>query len=254
MSQTASPLDLLTPQERALVAAAEKFRRDCVAPGAGEWERRRQVPREALQEAARLGLTAIEVPRELGGQGAGFVAKALIAEELARACMGFAFSLINTQNVASRLAHSGSPAQIARYLKPLMAGELSGGTALTEPQAGSDFPAIATAARKIAGGWVLDGEKAWLTNAATAEVITVYAKCDAAAGGDGIAAFLIDARAPGFERLPAYGLMGGHAIGAGGFRLRDFRIDDDALLYPPGQAFKRALTSINGARTYVAAM
>jgi alkylation response protein AidB-like acyl-CoA dehydrogenase len=254
MIPTSPLLERLTTEERALLAAAQRFRGDYVGPRAAEWERRRQVPREALREAARLGLTAIEVPRELGGQGAGFAAKTLIAEELARACMGFAFSVINTQNAATRLARAGNPAQIERHLRPLIAGEASGGTALTEPQAGSDFPAIATTARKTAGGWVLDGEKAWLTNAATADVITVYAKTDAGPGSDGIAAFLIDAREPGFERLPAYGLMGGHAIGAGGFRLKDFRVDDDALFYPPGQAFKRALASINGARTYVAAM
>lgn len=254
MTQPSPLIELLTREERALLETAQRFRRDYVAARAGEWERQRQVPREAIGEAARLGFTAIEVPREQGGQGAGFIAKALIAEELARSCMGFAFSLLNTQNVAARIARSGNRAQIERYLAPLIAGERLGGTALTEPQAGSDFPAIATTARKIAGGWVLDGEKAWLTNAATAEVITVFAKTDAAPGSDGIAAFLIDARQPGFERLPAYGLMGGHAIGAGGFRLRDFHTDDEALFYPPGEAFKRALVSINGARTYVAAM
>jgi alkylation response protein AidB-like acyl-CoA dehydrogenase len=194
------------------------------------------------------------VPRERGGQGAGFIAKTLIAEELARSCMAFSFSIINTQNAAARIARSGNAAQVAHFLPPLLAGEVTGCTALTEPQAGSDFPAIATTARKVPGGWALNGEKAWITNAATAEVITLYAKIDPARGSEGIAAFLIDARAPGFERLPAYGLMAGHAIGAGGFRLKEFRVDDDALFYPPGEAFKLALTSINGARTYVAAM
>src|SRR5258708_37749705 len=101
MTQPSSLIERLTPDAAARLGAAQCLRRDYVAPRAGEWEHRRQVPREALQEAARIGLTAIEVPRELGGQGAGFVAKALIAEELARGCMGFAFSLINTQNVAS---------------------------------------------------------------------------------------------------------------------------------------------------------
>jgi alkylation response protein AidB-like acyl-CoA dehydrogenase len=254
MSSLSSPIELLTPPERALLDAARRFRHEQVAPHAAAWERARQVPRETIRAAARLGLAAIEVPQAQGGQGAGFVAKALIAEELSRSCMAFAFSLINTQNVASRIATQGSAAQIERYLAPLVAGERLGGTSLTEPGAGSDFPAIATMARKVAGGWVLDGEKAWLTNAATADTIIVYAKTDAAAGTDGIAAFLIDARLPGFERLPPYGLMGGHAIGAGGIRFRDLRVEDDALFYPPGQAFKRALAGINGARTYVAAM
>ncbi len=246
--------DHLDLEERTLLDAAARFRCEHVAPRAAAWERAREVPREALSAAARLGLTGIEVPRALGGQGAGFIAKARIAEELARSCMAFAFSLLNTQNVAERIARQGSPVQIERYLAPLLSGELVGGTSLTEPQAGSDFPAITTTARRAAGGWVLDGEKAWLTNAAVADVIIVYAKTDAAAGNDGMAAFLIDTRRPGFERRPPYGIMGGHAIGAGGFRLRNFRVEDDALFYPPGQAFKHALAGINGARTYVAAM
>ena len=244
----------LTVEERALLDSAARFRRDHVAPRAAGWERARQMPRESLREAARRGLTGIEVPHAQGGCGAGFVAKALIAEELARSCMAFAFGLINTQNVAARIAGAGSAAQIERYLAPLLSGELIGGTSLTEPHAGSDFPAITTMARRAGSGWMLDGEKAWLTNAALAEVIIVYAKTDAAPGSDGIAAFLVDARAPGFERLPPYALMVGHAIGAGGFRMKDYHADEHALFYPPGQAFKRALASINGARAYVAAM
>jgi alkylation response protein AidB-like acyl-CoA dehydrogenase len=254
MDPFASPIELLRPDERALLESARRFGREVVAPAAAEWERARQVPRAAIEAAAGLGLTAIEVPKAQGGQGAGFIAKTLIAETLARSCMAFAFSVINTQNVAARIALQGSAAQIERHLAPLVAGERMGGTSLTEPGAGSDFPAITTLARKVPGGWVLDGEKAWLTNAAAAETIILYAKTAPEAGTDGIAAFVIDARAPGFERLPAYGLMGGHAIGAGGFRLKGFQVDEDALFYPPGQAFKRALSGINGARTYVAAM
>jgi len=254
MDEASSPIASLTAAERALLDRARRFRRDYVAPRAALWERERALPQEAIREAARLGLTAIEVPEAQGGQGADFMAKTLIAEELARSCMGFAFSLINTQNVAARIARQGTPAQIARYLAPLIAGERRGGTALTEPGAGSDFPAIATTARKIEGGWVLQGEKAWLTNGASAETIIVFAKTDAAPGTAGIAAFLIDATMPGFERLPAYDLMGGHAIGAGGFRLNDVRIGEDAVFHPPGEAFRRALGGINGARVYVAAM
>jgi alkylation response protein AidB-like acyl-CoA dehydrogenase len=250
-----SPLvERLAPGERALVDSAVRFGRDYVVPRAAGWERARQVPLDAIRAAAALGLTGIEVPRALGGQGASFIAKTLIAEELAKSCMAFAFSLINTQNVAARIARAGTPGQIERYLPPLLSGESVGGTSLTEPQAGSDFPAIAATARRVDGGWVINGEKAWLTNAAIAEVITVYAKADVAAGSDGIAAFLIDTREPGFERFPPYELMGGHAIGAGGFRLKNFRVGDDGLFYPPGEAFKRALSGINGARCYVAAM
>jgi acrylyl-CoA reductase (NADPH) len=139
MTRLSSLAATLTGEERALLDTAAQFRRDHVAARAAGWERAREMPRETLREAARVGLAGIEVPRAQGGQGAGFTAKALIAEELARSCMAFAFSLINTQNIAARIAAAGSAPQIARYLAPLLAGELIGAISLTEPHAGSDF-------------------------------------------------------------------------------------------------------------------
>ena len=126
MQDTAAPIHSLSDKERDLVERARRFRREVVAPEAARWERERQQPLEAIRAAAKLGFTAIEVPAEHGGQGARFIAKALIAEELARSCMSFAFSLINTQNVASRVALQGTQAQIARHLAPLVAGERLG--------------------------------------------------------------------------------------------------------------------------------
>jgi alkylation response protein AidB-like acyl-CoA dehydrogenase len=240
--------------ERALIEAAARFARDVVGPHAANWEHERRFPKEAIKAAAALGLTGIETPIALGGQGARFSAKLRIAEELARHDFAFAFSLINTQNIASRIALGGVEAHRAKYLKGLLAGDLIGGTALSEPGAGSDFPAISTLARRVAGGYDLDGEKAWITNVAAGDVFIVYAKTDSAGASDSIAAFLVDAHAPGFERRPPFELMRGHMIGTGGFRLAKVRVADADMLYPPGQAFKRALTSINGARAYVAAM
>src|SRR5512135_601401 len=203
--------------ETALIEAVTAFRDREVAPNAARWERERRMPVEALRKAAALGLTGIEVPKELGGLAARFSVKVRIAEVLSEADMAFAFSLINTQNIAARLARSGTPAMRERYLVALLKAECFGCTALTEPGAGSDFAAIATSARKVDGGWALNGEKAWITNAAVADVLVVYAQTDPAKRGRGIGGYLVDATRPGFERKPSYALMGGHAIGAGGF-------------------------------------
>ncbi len=245
---------LLTETGRDLLASAAQFRREMVAPNAAAWERARAVPADAIRAAAALGLTGIEVPRAAGGQEAGYAAKALISEELARGCMGFAFSLVNSQNLANSIARAGTKAQIERYLPRLLAGEITGGISLTEPHAGSDFPAISTRAIRDGDDWVLTGEKAWLTNAATAEVMLVYAKVGDTDSSEAIGGFIIDASGPGFERLPPFQLMGGHAIGVGGIRLSGYRASANSLRYPPGQGFKNALAGINGARTYVAAM
>src|SRR5579863_5205395 len=242
-----------TSAEAALITTAKEFRERIVAPNAAHWERERRLPVEALREAAMLGLTGIEVPRAMGGQGARFSVKARIAEVISEACMSVAFSLLNTQNMAAKIARSGTPALRERHLPALLRAERIGATALTEPGAGSDFGAIKTRAEKVSGGWRLTGEKAWITNAAAAELILTYAQTDPAQGGRGIAGFLVDATRPGFERKPAFALMGGHAIGTGGFALQDYFVGEDEVLHPAGDGFKEAMRLINGAWTYVAA-
>jgi alkylation response protein AidB-like acyl-CoA dehydrogenase len=244
----------LTPSEQTLLDAAVAFATEHVAPHAAEWERSGQVPTDALRAAADAGVLAIEVPVADGGIGASYYAKLRIAEELSRVDMGFAFSLVNTQNVANRLAVQGSPALAARYVPGLVRGEIFGSSALTEPGRGSDFATIETVAEKADGGWRLSGEKAWITNGAHSDVIIVYAQTEPGARGRGIGAFVVDARVDGFERLPAYELMGGASFGVAGFRLDQVFVPDDAVLQPPGDGFKKALRSVNEARTYVAAM
>ncbi len=244
----------LSETESKLLESAREFSRREVGPNAACWERERCYPREAIRAAAALGLTRIQVPADSGGLELRFRAKLRIVEEIARDDFAFAFALVNTHNAASRLARDGNDSQRGRYLEGLLRGELIGAVSLTETGAGSDFPAIRTRAERVAGGWLLNGEKAWLTNGAAVDVVVVYAQTDPAAGGKGIAAFVVDARRKGYERGAAYALAGAHAIGAAGFRLADYFAADEDLFYAPGTAFKNALGSITGARIYVAAM
>ncbi len=244
-----------TPIDRVeLLARTATFARDVVAPGAIRWERERRIGREVLEAAAAIGLTRIETPVEWGGLGLPFSAKAQVADVLGAADFAFTMSLINTHNIAAKLIREASPEVARRYVPGLVAARLIGCTALTEPGAGSDFASIATRATKTAHGWRIDGAKAWITNASDADVIVLYAQTEPGSGGRGIAGFLVDARRPGFVREAPYALAGQHAIGAGGFRLEGYEAADDELLQPPGKAFKAALGSINGARTYIGAM
>ncbi len=230
-----------------------QFRDTVVAPNVTRWESEKRMAPEALREASAIGLLAMEVPTELGGLGMSFAQKCRIVEVLSAVSMPFAFSLVNTGNVAARVANLGTDAHRERYLADLMAGRRFGSTALTEPDAGSDFANIATTATPVEGGWRLDGAKAWITNAAHSDVIFCYAQTEPGSRGRGIASFLIDGTRPGFERLPPYELAGGHLIGTGGFRLDGYIAPAEDLIGPPTQAFGAAMSSVNGARTYVAA-
>lgn len=245
---------LLTPAETELLRRARELAQRRIAPLAACWERERRIGREVLAEAAALGLTGLQVPARMGGQDASFACKVAVCEAMAAADFGFTMSWVNTHNVAAKLARDAPQALAARYLPDLLAADRLGCTALTEPGAGSDFGAITTLAERVPGGWRIQGAKGWITNAAEADVVVLYAQTTPGSGGRGIAGFLVDGRREGFVREPAYALAGQHAIGTGGFRLEGYLAQDDEMLHPPGQAFKAALGSINGARTYIAAM
>lgn len=237
-----------------LTHQARTFASDVILPNVTEWERQRRFPVDVFAKASEAGLTAIETPIDHGGLGMPFSVKTQIAELLGAADYGLAMAILNTQNVAAKLARDASREVADRYIPDILSGTRLGCTALTEPGAGSDFAAISTTATRDGDGWVLNGEKAWIINAAVADVIVLYAQTAPGSGGKGIAAFLIDGQRAGFERLPAFDVAGEFTIGAGGFRLNNYRVEADELLQPPGQAFKAALHSINGARIYVAAI
>lgn len=244
----------ITETERNLLERTTRFAREVVSVQSPRWERERRIGREAVLQAAQLGLTRLEVPAEQGGLGMRFPTKVRIAEILGGADFAFTMSLINTQNVAVKLLREAPPEIAQRYAPGIMQGRLIGCTALTEPGAGSDFAAIGTRATRTAEGWRIDGAKAWITNAAEADVVLLYAQTEPGSGARGIAGFVVDAHRAGFHREPAFQLAGQHAIGTGGFRLDGYVAREDEMLQPPGRAFKAAMGSINGARTYIAAM
>jgi alkylation response protein AidB-like acyl-CoA dehydrogenase len=244
----------MNEQETALLQRAREFADTVVAPAAPKWDRERTLGYEALREAASLGLTGLQVPTDMGGLGHSFTCKAMLADVLASADFGFAMSLLNTQNVAYKLARDADRDVAMRYIPDILAADRLGSTALTEPHAGSDFAAITTLATPNADGWRINGRKAWIINTAASDVIVLYAQTEAGSGGAGIAAFLIDGQRDGFIRSNRFDLSSTHTIGAGGFELRDYQVQKNELLQPAGKAFKVALRDINGARIYVAAM
>lgn len=244
----------LTDAEEDMLARAVHFAETHVAPNAQDWEDERRQPIETLKAGSLAGFAGLEVPENLGGAGMRFRLKARVAEELARHCFAFSFSMINHMGLAGKIARDAPEEIQKRYLPEILAGEAIGCAALSEPNAGSDFAAITTSAKKVDGGWVINGEKAWITNAAHADLMFLYAQTDPAAGWRGVAGFLIDAREDGVSRVPPFQIMGGHAIGVGGFILKDHFVPDIRLMSVPGSGFKAAMASVNAARSYVATM
>ena len=246
--------EVLSVEERAVVARARAFAEEHVGPNAARWEWERRYPVETIKAACAAGLNTIELAKQHGGQGLSFSCKLRAFEEIAKHDFAFAFALINHHNACARFARDGKPEHVARLLPRMIAGELIGCAGLSEPGVGSDFGGLQMAAKRVDGGYLLNGAKAWITNATVAGLSVAYAQTDPAQGYRGIACFAIEAERPGFHREKPFELHGGHAIGVGGFTLVDYFAPDEAVLHPPGRAFKAALAGINGARAYVAAM
>lgn len=236
------------------LAGVRAFARDVVAPEAPAWARGRAVDPAIFTRAAGIGLTRIEVPAAFGGLALGFRAKVEACAILAAVDFGLAMALVNTHNVAKRIALSAPEALAQSLLPDLLAGRASACTALTEPGAGSDAAAMQCRAERATGGWVLEGEKSWIVNARHARHSIVYAQCAEPGQGAGIAAFLVDLTDPACEPYAMDSALSQTSIGTGGFRLNRCFVPESRLLLPAGTAFKAILEEINGARIYVAAM
>lgn len=236
------------------LADVRAFGRTHVEKHAAAWARGEALDPAVALHAAGIGLTRMEIPVSSGGMGLGFRTKVEACAIIAAVDFGLAMSLVNTHNVAKRIAMTASEAVAGRLLPDLIAGRASACTALTEPSAGSDVSAMRCTARATDGGWLLDGEKTWIVNARHARLSIVYAQTGEHGDGAGIAAFLVDLTNPCCERYPIESGFSQTSIGTGGFRLNRYFTPNDHAILPAGTAFKAILSEINGARIYVAAM
>ena len=159
-----------------------------------------------------MGLLGITVKPEYGGLALGYFHHTLAMEELSRASGSVALSYGAHSNLCVNQIHRwGTPAQKERYLPPLVAGAAVGSLAMSEPGAGSDVVSMTLRARKVDGGWRLDGNKFWITNGPAASTLVVYAKSDPAAGSKGITAFIVEKGWEGFsthQKLDKFGMRG----------------------------------------------
>lgn len=244
---------VLNATEEAALSAAADFAASYIAPNAQAWERDRAAPAEMFQRAGEAGLLGLLVPKAQGGAGVSYVALLRILEVLAKADMAAAFALIVHNNHVRGIA-TASGHLVDTYLAEMIAGRTVGAFLLTEPGGGSDAAAITTTATEHGDEYILNGAKAWISNTPHADLLNVFAQTQPGAKASGILSIQVPAGTPGVTRLPAYEMMGGYAIGAGGFEFHDVRVPKRQVMLPAGQGFKAAMAGIDIARAGVAAM
>lgn len=243
----------ITEDDRMLSEALNRFCVDVIAPKAAEIDEGSQSAtchREALSE---IGIMGMNLPESCGGTGVSAVALYLAVENLAGAC-GSTASMVTAHFLATdSILLGGTEEQKQAWLPDAAAGRTLGAFALTEPSAGSNPAAMRTVAEKTATGYRLRGVKHFISNAAEADFLVVYAKTDKNAGHRGISAFIVDRHSAGVEvGVPerTMGLKGGHVFEVA----LDCEVPAENLLGGvEGTGFRTAMQVLDNGRVEIAA-
>lgn len=189
-------------------------------------------------QLGKLGLLGLSVPADLGGSGLGALDTARQVEALGRGCerTGLVFgACAHLFACAMPIVDFGTPALRSRVLPGMCSGELIAANAMTEDGAGSDVSRLATTAERTDGGWILNGEKSFVSNGPVADVFVTYATTDPKAGHLGITGFVVERSAPGLWVGEPFEKMGMSQCPAGRIRFEDCFVPDEQVLGEPGQ-------------------
>jgi len=242
-----------TDEQKMIRDAARDFAEREVRPRAAEVDLNARFPQETVAKLAELGFLGIFIPPEYGGSGLDQISYSLIIEELSRACAATGV-IVSAHNslVCYPLLRFGTEEQKKKYLVPLAKGEMLGSFALTEPEAGSDAANQRTVAIPDGDGYILNGSKIFITNAAVAGVFIVFCLTDPPAGVRGITAFILERGMPGFEVGRREDTMGIRGSGACMLTFDNVRLPRANLLGEINKGFRVAMATLDAGRIGIA--
>jgi len=246
------PTPPFTDEHEELRASARGFIERELAPHAQRWEEEQWFPDEVFGKMAAQGLLGLKYPEEYGGQGGDYLHEAVLAEELARIGSGGAAAGLGAHiSIATPPVWKfGTEEQKQRYLAPAIRGERIGALGITEPGAGSDVAAISTRAERVDGGWVLNGEKTYITNGVRAHFIVTAVKTTREGGHHGISFMIVDRR----EGVSSSALhkLGWQASDTATISFQDVFVGEENLLGPLNEGFKLIMANFQWERLVMA--
>jgi glutaryl-CoA dehydrogenase len=234
----------LTDEERMIRDSARAYCQDRLAPRVLDMFRREQSDPSIFRELGELDMLGIVIPEEYGGAGLGYVSYGLVAREVERVDSGFR-SMMSVQGslVMVPINEFGTEAQKRRFLPRLATGELIGCFGLTEPNHGSDPGGMTSRARRVDGGFVLNGTKSWITSSPIADVFIIWAKDDE----DQIRGFILEKGWTGLSAPPIHGKVGLRTSITGEIVMENVFCPDDNV-FPDVRGLKGPFTCLNSAR------
>ena len=246
----------LTDEQREIQAVCRDFAARVIRPAAAAVDEADvEVPWDLWHQAAGLGLTSFMLPEELGGGGmTDCVTGCVVQEELSHGCAGIGNLITSNGFFAEPVLALGDRAQRERWITPLTADRPPlTALAVTEPDAGSDAASIKTTARRSGDGYVISGQKAWISNAGQARFYVVFATVDPGSRSRGVTAFVLEHDDPGLECGSPMRKMGQRAIPNAELFLQDVEVGADRRLGEEGQGFRGLMETFDRSRVTLAA-
>jgi acyl-CoA dehydrogenase len=245
----------ISEETRALIDTARRFAKERIIPIAAQCDREARLPTDVIADAWKIGLVNATLPTEYGGSGLSDVDSSFITEELAYGCSGITTSMTANTLGLTPIKLAGSEEQKKKYLGWLANEPIFCSYATTEPGAGSDVAGLTTRAVKDgSGGYVLNGQKAWITNANYASFFTIFATENPELRHKGIGAFIVHKDAKGLKVGTHEDKLGQRASDTAVVMLEDVHVPASQVLAVPGQGFKVAMETFNQTRPDIGAI
>ena len=248
------PLPPFTEQHEELRTEIRRFVAEELRPHAVEWEAAQWFPNEVFERMAELGLLGLKYPVEYGGRGGGYLDDAVLSEELGRCGSGGLSAGIGAHiGIATPpIWKFGSDDQKERFLAPAIRGEKIAALGITEPGAGSDVAGIRTFARRVDGGYVVNGSKTFITNGVRADFVVTAVKTTEEGGHHGLSFLILEREMDGFETSKKLEKLGWLASDTGELAFSDVFVPDENLLGEENRGFYLIMANFQWERLLMA--
>ena len=245
----------LNDEQLQLRKSIREFAEREIAPHVMKWDEASEFPLEVVKELGKMGVLGMIFPVEYGGAGLGYIEYVIAIEELSRVdgSVGIIVAAHNSL-CSNHIFLAGTEAQKRKYIPKLASGEFIGAWGLTEPGSGSDAGGARMTAVRKNGGWVLNGNKTFITNGHYADVIVAIAVTDKTAHTHGLSAFVLEKNTKGFRPGKKENKLGLRASDTSELIFEDCWLPDDALLGKEGGGFIDSMRVLDGGRISIAAL
>ncbi len=238
-----------------LMDTVAKFAEERIRPNLMAWDEKEHFPKDLFHEMGELGLLGVLVPEAYGGSGYTYTDYVAILEQISSVCGAIGLSVAAHNSLCTgHILQCANEAQKRKYLPRLASGQVIGAWGLTEPGSGSDAGGLISTARKVDGGWLLNGTKNFITHAISAEIAVVLVGTDLSIKTRGISAFILDRDMKGWGGGKKETKVGMRASETAQLVMDDCFVPDENLIGEVNSGFPQAMKVLDGGRISIAAL